>query len=80
MVFGPTYPSADHRLRLELELRYLLLEHGTIFPEGANSAVTMVEVPAFRLFTKSYIARQITPSVEPIALSVARVSTWETST
>jgi hypothetical protein len=43
VVFGPTYPSADHRLRLELELRYLLLEHGTIFPEGANSAVTRAE-------------------------------------
>ena len=42
VVFGPTYPSADHRLRLELELRYLLLEHGTIFPEGANSAVTIL--------------------------------------
>ena len=41
VVFGPTYPCADHRLRLELELRYLLLEQGTIFPEGAISAITM---------------------------------------
>ena len=41
VVFGPTYPSADHLLRLEFELRYLLLEQGTIFPEGANSAVTV---------------------------------------
>ena len=44
VVFGPTYPSADHRLRLELEPRYLLLEQGTIFPEGANSAVTLEKI------------------------------------